>query len=328
MTGNAMGSKNEWDKLKKVVVGTATDAKVPRMDKSLRCVNYADVNDTSNIKSGRYPKKVIDEANEDLENFVSFLESQSVQVFRPKDTNPQYYNYCPRDSVLIHGNTTIATPMPIKHRYKEWESFKHCLETNTIEISCTYEDNLYNVECIRNPNILALTEKCPAFDAANIIRANDDLLYLVSNSGNKKGAELLQEILGIDIKIHLLENVYSYMHIDSTIAFLRDGLLLLNPERIKSIDVLPEPFKKWDVIWCPEPVDIGYYKDYNNASKWINMNLFSINPNLVVLEENQMNLRRELEKYNIDCKLFPMRHQRTLGGGFHCVTLDLEREWI
>ena len=55
------------------------------------------------------------------------------------------------------------------------------------------------------------------------------------------------------------------------------------------------------------------------------MNMMSINENLIVLEENQHSLRKELEKYNIDCAMLPTRHQRTLGGGFHCVTLDLER---
>ena len=116
------------------------------------------------------------------------------------------------------------------------------------------------------------------------------------------------------------------MHIDTTIAFLREGLMLLNPERIKSIDVLPEPFRNWDAIWCPEPVNVGYYPGYNQASEWINMNLFSINPNLVVLEENQYATRKELEKYGIECAMLPMRHGRTLSGIFHCVTLDLERD--
>lgn len=116
------------------------------------------------------------------------------------------------------------------------------------------------------------------------------------------------------------------MHIDTTIAFLREGLMLLNPERIKSVDVLPEPFRKWDVVWCPEPVDIGYYPGYNHASEWVNMNLFSVNPNLVALEEHQEPTRKELEKHGIECAMLPMRHGRTLSGIFHCVTLDLERE--
>ena len=215
--------------------------------------------------------------------------------------------------------------MPLIARKDNWKSFIDLLG-KTLIVTCEQKNELYNQECLGNPDILALTEIVPAFDAANIIRANDDVLYLVSNSGNIAGANLLQELLGNRAKVHLLQGVYSYMHIDTTIAFLREGLMLLNPERIKDVDLLPKPFKDWDIIWCPEPVNIGHYPDYNHASNWINMNLFSINPNLVALEENQEPTRKELEKHGIDCAMLPMRHARTLSGCFHCVTLDLERE--
>lgn len=316
---------NEWSQLKKVVVGIVEESKIPEIDLSMRTINYADVNDISNISVGNYPTQVIEEASEDLEVFVNFLQSQNIEVVRPEKNNPKYYNYCPRDSVFIHKNLTLATPMPIEARYNEWKSFEKYLN-NPLSIECSYNDKLYNLDCLGDKDTLALTEYSPAFDAANIIRANEDLLFLISNTGNKKGAQLLQELVGGEVKVHLLEGVYSYIHIDSTVAFLREGLMLLNPERIKDKSVLPNPFCDWDAIWCPEPVDIGYYMNYNNASKWINMNLFSINENLVALEEHQHNLRKELEKYNIECAMLPMRHQRTLGGGFHCVTLDLERE--
>lgn len=320
-----MNSKNEWAQLNKVVVGVAEQAKIPELELSMRTINYADVSDTSEISVGNYPQQVIEEASEDLEVFVSFLRSEGVEVVRPERNNPKYYNYCPRDSVFIHGELTLSTPMPIRARHNEWKSFDKHLN-NVVSVDCSYDERLYNLECLGNKDILSLTEHSPAFDAANIIRANGDVLYLVSNSGNKKGAQLLQDLLGSSVKVHTLEGVYSYMHIDSTIAFLRDGLMLLNPERIKSKDILPKPFCDWDAVWCPEPVDIGYHSCYNNASKWINMNLFSINQNLVVLEEHQHNLRKELERHNIECAMLPMRHQRTLGGGFHCVTLDLERK--
>lgn len=318
-------STNEWSQLKKVIVGIVQEAKVPEIDLSMRTINYADVNDISNISVGDYPTQVIEEASEDLEILVNFLQSQNIEVVRPEKNNPKYYNYCPRDSVFIHKDITIAAPMPIKSRKNEWKSFEKYLN-NPISIECSYDNKLYNLNCINCNDILALTEYSPAFDAANIIRANNDILFLISNTGNKKGAQLLQELLGNEIKVNILEGVYSYMHIDSTIAFLKEGLMLLNPERIKDKNILPKPFCNWDAIWCPEPVDIGYYMDYNNASKWINMNLFSINENLVILEEHQNNLRKQLEKYNIECAMLPMRHQRTLGGGFHCVTLDLERK--
>ena len=320
-----MKSQNEWDTLKKVIVGVADHARVPEVDLSVRTINYADREDVSDVPVGQYPQRVIDEANEDLEVFVNFLLGEGVEVLRSKRTPTDYYNFCPRDVVFTHKDITIATPMPLRCRKDAWKPLISHLG-NTLIVPCKHQDELYNESCVCDKDALALTEVTPAFDAANILRANDDVLYLVSNSGNVAGANFLQGVLGDRAKVNLLQGVYSYMHIDTTIAFLREGLMLLNPERIKSIDVLPEPFRNWDAIWCPEPVNVGYYPGYNQASEWINMNLFSINPNLVVLEENQYATRKELEKYGIECAMLPMRHGRTLSGIFHCVTLDLERD--
>ena len=320
-----MKSQNEWDTLKKVIVGVADHARVPEVDLSVRTINYADREDVSDVPVGQYPQQVVDEANEDLEVFVNFLLGEGVEVLRSQRTPTDYYNFCPRDVVFTHKDITIATPMPLRCRKDAWKPLISHLG-NTLIVPCKHQDELYNENCVCDKDALALTEVTPAFDAANILRANDDILYLVSNSGNIAGANFLQGVLGDRAKVNLLQGVYSYMHIDTTIAFLREGLMLLNPERIKSIDVLPEPFRNWDAIWCPEPVNVGYYPGYNQASEWINMNLFSVNPNLVVLEENQYATRKELEKHGIECAMLPMRHGRTLSGIFHCVTLDLERD--
>ena len=319
-----MKSQNEWDQLKKVIVGVADYARVPEVDLSVRTINYADREDVSDVPVGQYPQQVIDEANEDLEVFVSFLLGEGVEVLRSQRTPTNYYNFCPRDVVFTHKDITIATPMPLRCRKDAWKPLINHLG-NTLIVPCKHHDELYDEGCVGDKDTLALTEVTAAFDAANILRANDDVLYLVSNSGNVAGANFLQGVLGDRAKVHPLQGVYSYMHIDTTIAFLREGLMLLNPERIKSVDVLPEPFRNWDVVWCPEPVDIGYFPGYNHASEWVNMNLFSVNPNLVVLEEHQEPTRKELEKHGIECAMLPMRHGRTLSGIFHCVTLDLER---
>jgi N-dimethylarginine dimethylaminohydrolase len=318
-----MSSINEWSPLKRVVVGVADYARIPPLDISLRTVNYADVKDEKTINQGQYPKQVIDEANEDLEIFSSFLTSCGVEVVRPNREPVEYYNYCPRDSVIRYGDKSIVTPMSLRARENEYLSYANYLEN--IHIVPNYQGNdMYNLDCLGNPDILALNNHYPKFDAANVIKANDKLMYLVSNSGNKAGAIYLQELLGI--AVHTLENVYSYMHIDSTVAFLREGLMLVNPSRVKSRDMLPLAFQDWDVIFSPDPIDIGHYPGWCNSSKWVNVNLFSINPNLVVVEEHQHNLRVELEKHGIECAMLPMRHSRTLGGCFHCVTLDLDRE--
>jgi glycine amidinotransferase len=327
-----MLSKNEWDPLKKVIVGIPTDARIPKLDLSLRTINYADIDDESQIPVGLYPQQVIDEATEDLDIFCNFLRGEGVEVVRP-DVNvvPNYYNYCPRDSVLIHKDLILATPQPLRARKNEYLSMDQhfkSLESQGARYIAKHTqqlDSLYNLECLGNKDILALTEDEPAFDAANILRDNDNLYYLVSNGGNEAGARYLQELVGENTKVWTVKGIYSFMHIDSTIALLREGLMLLNPSRIKSIDQLPKPLQSWDVIWAPEPVDIGHYPGLCGASPWLNINLFSVNPNLVVLEERQHNLRKELEKHKIDCAMLSGRQQRTLSGGFHCVTLDLLR---
>jgi hypothetical protein len=40
-----MNSKNEWSQLKKVIVGIANNAKIPKIDLSMRTINYADKKD-------------------------------------------------------------------------------------------------------------------------------------------------------------------------------------------------------------------------------------------------------------------------------------------
>jgi len=299
-------STNEWDPLKKVIVGVADYCRIPEMDKSLRCINYADKENVSEVKSGLYPDQVIEESNEDLDIFVNFLKGEGVEVVRPnRSSKVEYYNYCPRDTVFVYEEKLLATPMSLRARSRE---YRHMLpHVAGIEVSPQYKkDDLYDESCIGDPNKLALTEVAPCFDAANIIRANEDILYLVSNSGNKAGATYLENWINnsaerVNVKVHTLEDVYSYMHIDSTIAFLREGLLLANPLRIKNKDVLPLPFQNWDIIWSPEPVDIGHYPGYCNSSAWINVNLFSVNPNLVVLEEHQDPTRKALESHGIEC---------------------------
>lgn len=318
-------SHNEWDQLKKVIVGTATFAKIPELDISLRTVNYSHVWDETQIpKSCLYPQDVIDEANEDLEILSSELTKLGVEVLRPKNYQTEYYNYCPRDLVTVIGDRAFAAPMSLRARKNDYKNLEHHFKDLEIIPNDQSEDN-YNIASVGNKKILALNEFNSKFDAANILRANSDILYLVSNSGNLSGADYLQEILGKEYHVHILKDVYSYMHIDSTVCFLREGLMLLNPSRIPDKSIMPFPFNTWDAIYCPDPVDIGF-KYFNHSSPWVNVNLLSVNEDLVVLEEHQEPTRKELEKYGIDCLMLPMRHSRTLGGCFHCVTLDLVRD--
>jgi N-dimethylarginine dimethylaminohydrolase len=163
------------------------------------------------------------------------------------------------------------------------------------------------------------------FDAANICRLGNDLLYLVSESGNRQGAEWLREVLP-NHKIHLLDNIYSGVHIDSTISPVREGLVVLNADRITN-DNIPNVLKSWDKIWISgDEIVPQKFIGYPYASKYIALNFLTVNSNLIICDPAQVKLRQKLSRHNVDSIGVELRHSRTLGGGHHCVTLDLMRD--
>jgi N-dimethylarginine dimethylaminohydrolase len=168
----------------------------------------------------------------------------------------------------------------------------------------------------------------PAFDAANVLRFGQDLIYLVSATGNEMGGHWLQSVLGEKFRVHFFKDIYYGSHIDSTLVALRPGLILCNPARVND-DTLPKVLKQWKVVYSPpmentERYD-GEYLSKSIGSDWIDMNVFSINPNLAVVDGNQTGLMKLLESHGIDIVPLKLRHAKMLGGGFHCVTLDIRR---
>ena len=109
---------------------------------------------------------------------------------------------------------------------------------------------------------------------------------------------------------------------------LRPGLMLCNPARING-DTLPEILKQWDVIYSPPMENTDRYDacylSKSIGSNWIDMNLLSISPDLVVVDRDQTALIKLLEKQGLDVIPLKLRHAKMLGGGFHCVTLDIRR---
>ena len=67
------------------------------------------------------------------------------------------------------------------------------------------------------------------------------------------------------------------------------------------------------------------YLSRSIGSDWIDMNLLSISPNLAVVDQDQTALIKLLEKQGIDVIRLKLRHSKMLGGGFHCITLDIRR---
>ena len=121
-------------------------------------------------------------------------------------------------------------------------------------------------------------------------------------------------------------NFYAGVHIDSTIVPLREGLVLLNADRVNE-ENCPQAFLDWQKIWVTDDMIVpqGFYQ-YPYASKWIAMNMLVLDPETVILDTAQTQLTTILQQHGIDAIPLTLSHSRTLGGGFHCVTLDARRK--
>jgi len=105
---------------------------------------------------------------------------------------------------------------------------------------------------------------------------------------------------------------------------VREGVVLVNGSRVTA-DTLPKALRDWHCVYVDDVVAQDFYQ-YPYSSKWIALNMLMVNPNLAVVDKNQTELIKTLRNLNVEVIMLELRHSRTLGGGFHCVTLDLFRQ--
>lgn len=331
---------NEWDPLEEVIVGRVEGARVPMADEGVLAIEYPQLSSLAEVPSGPFSARVVEETAEDLERLVEAFEKLGICVRRPERhdhgrrfSSPDWEsdglaNMCPRDLLLPIGETIIETPMALRARQYEVLSYRALL--------MEYFESGANWIAAPRPRLLgsvykkpgsdarfAIDESEPIFDAANVLRIGRDILYQVSDSGNEKGARWLARVLGPTYEVHPVVDLYDCTHIDSTLTLVRPGLVVANASRV-SRDNLPALLRGWEVIYLDEIVDTGYV-GHAISSVWIGMNFMMVSPDLAVVDRRQTPLIRELERRRVSVLPLEVRHARTLGGGFHCVTLDVRR---
>ena len=300
-----ISSWNEWDRLEEVVVGIADHANWPTTDPVFAEESKKTLWTETPVPSGPVPQWIVDEANEDLNQLANTLVQYGAVVRRPEVMNfvktHGMYNYCPRDRLLIAGDTVVDVSMMYPCRNQESRTLRKITEDAKI------------VEMPKDTGMI--------LDAANICRLNDTWLFLESFSGNRPAYEwLCKQFPNITIE---LCNFYAGVHIDSTIVPLREGLVLLNGHRVNENNC-PQAFNGWTKIYVDEVVAQGFYQ-YPYASKWIALNMLVLDPHTVIVDRHQTQLIQILEQHKFTVIPLELRHSRTLGGGFHCVTLDTRR---
>ena len=302
-------SRNEWDPLEAIIVGSATHANWPATDPVFAEEGKKTTWSQTPVPAGPVPQAIVDQANRELDILSETLVRRGVTVYRPRlmdfVAEQGMYNYCPRDRLLIWGDTVVDVNMMYPCRNQEIKNYCRLLS---------------QAQCIftmpRDQNMI--------LDAANVCRLGDTWLFLESASGNRAAYEWLSAQFP-EVTIELC-NFYSGVHIDSTIVPLREGLVLLNADRVNDNNC-PHAFNDWQKIWVTDDMIVpqGFYQ-YPYASKWIAMNMLVLDPETVILDAEQTQLTTILRQHGIDTIPLTLSHSRTLGGGFHCVTLDTRRK--
>jgi len=302
-----INSYNEWDRLRRIVVGDASHANWPRHDPVFSAEAKNTLWKETPLPAGPVPQWIIDEANQDLQTLADTLTAHGVEVVRPDTLNFQVhdglYNYCPRDRLIVHGSTIIDPAMMYPCR--------------DMELQC-YHDIVDQAEHYhfmpRNKGMI--------LDAANVLRLGpDQMLFLESASGNRAAYDWLCHTLP-DVEIELC-NFYAGVHIDSTIVALNKDTFVVNGSRVTA-DTMPRMLQGKTIIMINDVVAQGFH-EYPYASKWIALNMLSIDPRTVNVDAAQESMINVLEALNFTVVPLTLRHSRTLGGGFHCVTLALIR---
>ncbi|WP_030207859.1 amidinotransferase [Streptomyces bikiniensis] len=349
--GSPVSTHNEWDPLEEVVVGRLDGATIPSDHPVVACNIPPWAARLQGMAGGfRYPRVLVERAQQELDLFVGLLRSLGVTVTRPDAVDHKkrfstpdwssrgFCNTCPRDSMLVVGDEIIETPMAWPCRYFETHSYRSLLKAYfrggarwTAAPKPQLTDELFDPEFripgAGEPLRYVLTEFEPVFDAADFARAGRDLFVTRSNVTNLMGIAWLRRHLGPGYRIHEIESrCRTPMHIDTTFVPLAPGKVMVNPDYV-DVDRLPEILRSWDVLIAPEPDPIKdpLLRITSMCGKWLSMNVLVIDGKRVIAERHHTGMLRALEKWGFEPIPCDLLHYAPFGGSFHCATLDVRR---
>lgn len=349
-----VNSHNDWDPLEEVIVGTPYHADY-HVDTSFRIFFHENIIEPLNrgvFQQGQSyhvkpTNELKEECLEDLEGFVKILEDFDVTVRRPDVLTtvptvrtldweaPAGHALMSRDPFMIVGNEIIETSPQVRSRFFEGDLYKQLFTEYfkggakwTVAPKSRLLENNFDYGYVLERGWEGKAPEDPfyeiMFDGAQILRLGRDLIFNVSTENHRMGAQWLQRHLGDDYRVSTVE--VSDNHIDGLLIALRPGLLLVRD--VVDLAKLPKSLQDWDVIRYErydKPVEVHQDGVPFLASQTIGINVLSLDEDHVVVQDIQEPLMRSLEKHGITSIPCRWRHGRSLGGGFHCMTLDVRR---
>ena len=349
-------SNNGYDKLKSVVVGRELELPKRIADITFKIFYKENLGESiyDYYEDYTIDSKILDERIEDLDNLAKTLEDLDIKVYRPEIVNKVNKIKTPnfetelssasnvRDLTFVYQNKIIETPILIRNRYFENINMNKIFysawspERGEQWIKSPHQWLLEDTMDLEDWNNKKDFENPPKFyemaiDAAQFMRINENECFVnISTHSAYKGFLWIKSLFPSVTFYPLYQLIDN--HIDGAFVILNEGTFLVNPKYSNLRDYLPEKFKNWNFIFSGDVnSNLTKIKHQNYAKQLastagMDMNVLSIDPKTVIVNEDAKDTINALKKNNFNVIPIQFRHSELFGGSLHCSTLDLWRE--
>lgn len=333
---------DEWSDLKAVIVGTAGRACFPAAPPAMIEATMPSEHAHRFTPRSPFPDDLIEKAEAELDCLAAILRAEGIRVYRPPrgidwQAENGYTGAMPRDGLISVGNTLIEACFAWPCRSGEIE-----LAYGEILKELALEDS--NARIVRRPkssfadslldgrpeegNPWVINNSRPAFDAADFMRFGKVILGQYSHVTNQAGVDYIQQHLPDGYHIEMLKvDDPNAMHIDATILPLRKGLLVFNPKKVTEADLRAHPIlADWELVAYPFVPEAPEEPPLYMTSPWLSLNALVLDGKRVIVEASDERTAGFYEQLGMSCIRCPFKHVNSIGGSFHCATVDLVRE--
>jgi glycine amidinotransferase len=357
-----INSWNEWDPLKRIIVGRV-DGRMIQAPEPAWSYEWPEYGYPKGVY-GPFPEEMEEKAKEQMQNFVDLLRSEGVTVDRPEpmdfsqtvetpDWTQDSMVSCmpPRDLLLPVGNEILEATMSKRSRWFEFICYRPILEKYFKEdpdfrweaapkprlTDQSYKDDYWKekmkmseeeqIEKLTKNKDFVITEKEPLFDAADVTRLGKDLFVQRSMTTNGAGIKWLDQHFP-DLRVHeILFRDTHPRHMDATFIPVKPKLALINKDRPPLTDEFTELLERngWDLI---ESAD--WYHDepvkLNKSGLALSLNTLMLDPDTVMVLEKEKEQIKQFRDLGLDVIPVPFWDAAPFGGALHCATADVHRE--
>jgi len=300
MNGVEMGIQNEWDSLRKVVVGHARDMGVlPNLETAF------DPTSKWHLANGTYPDA--SEVADQLDGWAELLEGEGVEVLRPVNLEGVEQIFA-RDVGMVIDDLFIRSRI-IEERSGEWEGVAPLLShSKWMELPDGVNLEGGDVVVLDDALIVGVTRN-PDWVRLQVSRTTPSALDFLADHFSRR------EVIGIELVKDDRDPLQCALHLDC--AYM--------------------PLGRGDALICPgffvHDEDVNYLKKRHSRvievtpqeASQLQTNLLHLNPNTVIIDPNFKRVAEALKGLDYHLKECPLDRVGRMGGLFRCTTLPLHR---